>query len=335
MNNICQGCGSKFQSSNQSGIGYIPKEKLKESKYCERCFKIIHYGESLVVLTPQEIDNIIETVNNDQKHVLFILDILSLNQDIIDVYHRINYPKTLIINKYDLLKHLIKPNKIKEFLFSYYKVNDNILFISSINNHNVKEIIYYLEKYKINEAYLAGFINAGKSTILNTILGAYNQNIMSLTTSYIPHTTMNFINLKINENLTLIDSPGFSYPTYLSENLELLKKIDVKKKIRAVSYQMKTNESLIIEDLLNITFINNSNIIIYLSNKFKMKKGFKIKKYNLKLTIPADSDLVIKGVGFINFKNDTEIEVDLEDDSLIEIRPTIFGGKYEHNKNNE
>ncbi|NLA32584.1 MAG: hypothetical protein GX864_01370, partial [Mollicutes bacterium] len=91
MSNICQGCGSKFQSSNQGGVGFIPKEKLKNSKYCERCFKIIHYGESLVVLTPKEIDNIIDTVNNDQKHVLFILDILSLNQDIIDVYHRINY----------------------------------------------------------------------------------------------------------------------------------------------------------------------------------------------------------------------------------------------------
>lgn len=335
MSNICQGCGSKFQSSNQGGVGFIPKEKLKNSKYCERCFKIIHYGESLVVLTPKEIDNIIDTVNNDQKHVLFILDILSLNQDIIDVYHRINYPKTLIVNKYDLLKHLIKPNKIKEFLFSYYKINDNILFISSINNHNVKEVITYLNNYDIHEAYLTGFINAGKSTILNTILESYNQNIMNLTTSYIPHTTMNFINLKINDNLTLIDSPGFSYPDYLSNDLELLKKIDVKKKIRPISYQMKESESLIIEDLLNMTFKNNANVIAYLSNKFKLKKGFKIKKNNLKMTIPENSDLVIKGIGFINFKNESKIEVDVEDEKFLEIRPTIFGGKYEHDKDNE
>ena len=329
MNNICHGCGSHFQSSNQSGVGYIPKEKFGDSKYCERCFKIIHYGKSLVVLTPKEIENIIETVNNDHKHVLFIIDILSLNQDIIDVYHKINYPKTLIVNKYDLLKHIIKANKIKDFLFSHYQVTDNILFVSAVNNHNVKEIVDYLEKYKIKEAYLTGFINAGKSTILNKILSEYNQNILNLTTSYIPHTTMNFINLKIKENLILIDSPGFSYPDYISNNLELLKKIDIKKKIKPLSYQMKAGESLLIENLLNMTFYNKVNVIAYFSNKFNFKKGFKIKKYNLKIKVPKDSDLVIKGIGFICFKDTCEIELDLENDSLLEIRPTIFGGKNE------
>lgn len=325
MNNKCIGCGSVFQSTNSNSPGYITKEKVNDASYCERCFKIIHYGESLVVLAPKEIDSIIETVNNDHKHVLFITDLLSMNEDIINVYHKINYPKTLVINKFDLVKHLLKPHQIKDYLNKNYQIKDNVLFLSSINNHNIKDLIEYLDKSKINESYMVGFINSGKSTIINTILKMTNQEILGLTTSFIPHTTMNFINITINDHLTLIDSPGFSYSKFLCNNLDVLKKIDVKKKIRPVTYQMKEKETLVIKDLINVKCLNKCNLTVYLSNKFSIKKDYKINYKQVKIDISKNSDLVIKGVGFINFKNDCEIELGIEDESLIEVRPSIFG----------
>lgn len=327
MNKICQGCGAKFQSLNQSSPGYIPKEKAIDGVYCERCFKIIHYGESLVVLAPSEINSIIETVNNNENHVLFVLDLLSLNQDIVDLYNKITNAKTLIVSKFDLLSNVIKPNKIKDFLNTHYQIKDNILFVSSHNENSIDELIDYLLKYKINKAYLVGFINSGKSTLINTILKRQNQVILDLTTSFIPHTTMNFIEIKINKNLKLIDSPGFSYPNFLNNNLKILRKIDIKKRIKPLNYQMKKDQLLLIEDLINITFSNKSNVTVYLSNKFKLKKGFKITRHHLKMKVPSNSDLVIKGIGFINFKNNCEIEIDLEEKNLIEIRPSLFGGK--------
>ncbi len=327
MNKKCVGCGSIFQSLNPESPGYIKVEKKKDAKYCERCFKIMHYGESLIALIPSEIEKIIEVVNNDSEHVLFICDLLSLNSDIINLYHKIKYPKTLIINKYDLFKHLLKPDKVKSYLRDNENITDNILFISSVNNHNVKEIIDYLEKFKIKKSYIVGFINVGKSTIINTILKMTDKTILGLTTSYIPHTTMNFIEMKINEKLTLIDSPGFSYSSFLSNDLNLLKKIDTKKKIRPITYQMKENETLVIEDLVDISFINKANVTVYLSNKFKLKKDYKINRYYLKLNIPENSDLVIKGIGFINFKNTVDIEINIEDETLVEVRSSLFGGE--------
>lgn len=326
MNKKCIGCGSIFQSTNPQNPGYIIKDKIIDAQYCERCFKIIHYGEQSVVTIPKEIESIIDTVNKDTKHVLFITDLLSLNIDIINTYQKINYPKTLIINKFDLFKHLLKENKIKEYLYKHYNVQDNILFLTSINNHNVKDLLNYLDKYKINKSYIVGFINSGKSTLINTILKTNNQEIKGLTTSYIPHTTMNFINIKVTDNLTLIDSPGFSYANFLINNLTVLEKIDVKKKIRPVVYQMKNEETLVIEDLLNIKCLNKCNLTIYLSNKFKLRKDYKVKFNSVTFDIKANQDLVLKGVGFITFKNDCKIEVSLEDQDLFEIRDSIFGG---------
>ena len=48
MNKKCIGCGSVLQTEKPKEKGYIIKDKIKDSNYCERCFKIIHYGEEKV-----------------------------------------------------------------------------------------------------------------------------------------------------------------------------------------------------------------------------------------------------------------------------------------------
>lgn len=326
MSNVCKGCGSAYQSLNADSPGYIKKEKINDAKYCERCFKIIHYGKSLIVDIPADIDKIIDTVNKNDHHSLFLIDLLSLNQGIIETFNKINYPKTLVISKSDIFKSIIKPNKIKDYISKYYGIKENIVFISA-KNHETDDLLNYLSKNKIHKSYLLGFINAGKSSLLNEILKNNNQKIIGLTTSYIPHTTMNFINIKINDKLTLIDSPGFSYPIFLNNNIDLLKKMDMNKKMKPVTFQMKPNESLKIDDLLLITFLNKTGITIYMSNKFISKKEYKVNRGHIKYHIPSNSDLVIKGIGFINIKYESDIEIELNDETMIEIRPSIFGGQ--------
>lgn len=325
MNNVCHGCGSVYQSLNTDSPGYIKKEKMNDAKYCERCFKIIHYGKTLIVDVPADIDKIIETVNKDDNHSLFLIDLLSLNEDIVKTFNKINYPKTLVISKTDIFRNIIKPARIKEYITKHYGIKDNIIFISS-KNHETQDLLDYLNKNKIFKAYLLGFVNAGKSSLLNEILNINSQKIIGLTTSYIPHTTMNFINIKINDKLTLIDSPGFSYPIFLNNNIDLLKKMDINKKLKPITYQMKPRESLKIDDLVLLTFLNKSGATIYMSNKFVSKKEYKVNRKHVNYHVPANSDLVIKGIGFINIKNESDLEVDFIDESMLEIRPSIFGG---------
>ena len=49
MNKQCLGCGVILQTTNKDKIGYIPKNKLEDSNYCERCFQITHYNKSIIV----------------------------------------------------------------------------------------------------------------------------------------------------------------------------------------------------------------------------------------------------------------------------------------------
>ena len=41
----CLGCGAIMQMQDKNKIGYINEEKYMDAKYCERCFKLINYGE--------------------------------------------------------------------------------------------------------------------------------------------------------------------------------------------------------------------------------------------------------------------------------------------------
>ena len=46
----CLGCGSILQSENASKEGFVKLSVYDKSDYCERCFKIQHYGELLEIL---------------------------------------------------------------------------------------------------------------------------------------------------------------------------------------------------------------------------------------------------------------------------------------------
>ena len=44
----CIGCGAVLQNTNDNQIGYVPNLNTK-TKYCRRCFRIIHYNELEVI----------------------------------------------------------------------------------------------------------------------------------------------------------------------------------------------------------------------------------------------------------------------------------------------
>ena len=82
-----------------------------------------------------------------------------------------------------------------------------------------------------------------------------------------------------------------------------------------------------IEDKIFLKINSKSNsLTFYLSNELKIKKSFKssIKDFNLKLEIDDNSDIIIKGLGFINVKKATIVEIMLEGPEIIEVRKSIF-----------
>ena len=331
MTKKCSGCGYSLQNDDPTKLGYVPKTKSKNPNLCERCFKIIHYNDAKVVSLPIEQNKIINVVNKSNNHVLFLIDFLNINQKTIDVYHKIKRPKTLVISKSDIIPKYINVNKIVNWLKEYYSVDDDIIFTSSLKNKNINLLINYLNNKEINKTYLLGFTNTGKSSLVNAITSKYELNNRAITTSIVPNTTLDFMNIKINDNLTIIDSPGFTLKNniYDFNDLNFIKKINPKKFLKPITYQMKPKSSIIIDDKIRIENDDNKNsFTIYTSNQISFTKVFTSNRLNdlksKEYDINSNNDIVICGLGFINVKQKCKLKIYMDDLNLIEIRKSFF-----------
>ena len=97
MSKVCFGCGVKLQSVDKDKLGYIPEKKIDSAEYCMRCFRMIHYGENVEVTTPKEAKEIIKKINKDVRFVIFLVDFLNINKEVIDIFKSIKKEKVLVI----------------------------------------------------------------------------------------------------------------------------------------------------------------------------------------------------------------------------------------------
>ena len=322
--NRCQGCGIILQNNDVNKLGYIPKEKINET-LCERCFRLIHYNDLKIVELPA-ID-ILEKINKNGKYVFFLTDLLNINNEVINTFKSIKIPKTLIISKIDYLPKYIKKDKIKRWLQEEYEIKEEITFLSALKNFNIQTLKNTLNANNLKSAFLVGYTNVGKSTLVNKL----KENNL-ITMSVVPNTTLDFIKINIDDEYNLIDSPGLNYQKtiYEESNHNIIKKLNPKSVLKPITYQLKNNASLVIEDIIRIE--NKSpkcNLTIYMSNLLNIVKVYENNKLlkelnNKELIMEKDEDIVIKGLGFINVKSDSKLKIYLKNQDLIEIRQSFF-----------
>lgn len=316
MNKICFGCGAKLQCTDKNKIGYTPETKINTSFYCMRCYKLTHYGVEINDKEPKKINEILYLVNKDNKHTIFMCDILNLSDKVIDIYNKIKGKKILLISKIDILPKDIKIDKLKKYIIDKYNI-DNVKFISSNNNFGVISLIKYLDYNNIKDSYILGISNSGKSTLINKIIDVCESKINKTTISNKRNTTLDFIRLNINNMFTLIDSPGFIIDTYIND-------LKIVKEIKPVVYQIKEGDILKI-DKFYMKFTNKTNIVIYSYYDLECKKYYKEDlDYDNEIIVENNRDIVIQGLGFINVKNSSTIKLYNLDKEIIEIRESIF-----------
>ena len=314
MIKICYGCGVKLQSEKEGKEGYIPLNKIENSSYCKRCFQLMHYGKTTIEDVPKENKTIISAVNNAKESAVFLIDFLNINSEVINLFKDIKCPKVLVISKIDALPFTIKQNNLINFIKEYYEIKDDVKVVSSNKNIGLDSLFNYLYDKNFKTVYILGLSNSGKSTLINKIIKNYNINKNTITTSKVPNTTREFIRVKIDDYLTLIDTPGFVINSlnYLYE-----------KKINEKIFQMKKSEILKIDNLF-LKFHEDTNINLYLPTVVNVKKHFKEENFNESIEIEKDTDLVIKGLGFICFKNKSNISISNISKDLIELRKSVL-----------
>ena len=292
----CLGCGIDLQSEDEKELGFTPK---KDSKYCQRCFKLKNYHENnnLAKIMPDEV--LAEKINKQNIFTFFLTDPLNLNKKVISLYKKINSLKVLVITKIDILPKNLKYEIFLNNIKKIYDIKDVLLF-SSVNGYGKNNILKICQREK--EVMFSGITSSGKSSLINYL---FNED---LTTSEMKNTTQDFIKIK-KDNFTLYDAPGFNeiYP---------IKEISLKGSINPKIIHLKKDFSL---NINNIIIKTNSNFTLYLPKNILIKTKKDGNTYE-KIVIPTGSDLVIPSLGFLYFKEKTVLESNIKD---YEIRESV------------
>lgn len=298
MSKKCLGCGNLLDDNYDKDL-------------CERCFRLKYYGEYQVT-NKSNIDyfKILDSISENDL-VLYITSIFNINLEYLKKFKNV----IIVITKKDILPKSIKDLKIINYIKKHYGEYD-IEVISSVKNYNLDNLMDKIKKYNKNKVYLVGNTNSGKSTLLNKMIINYSDNNPSITTSIYPSTTLDVINVNI-DNITFIDTPGIidegSIINYIDNNT--LKVITPKKEIKPRTYQIKGKGSLIIENMIRLDYeVEIGSMTIYISNDVNIVRvGFNNNKLHelekKEFNLEKRKDIVITDLCFIKLIGLVKVQI--------------------------
>ncbi len=317
MNKKCNGCGAILQTVDSDNVGYIKEQNLEKSSLCERCFRIRNYGDYKVVIKDnEEYLNILKKVSDTKDLVILVVDVFNISEKLNELSNILSNPILLVLSKRDILPKDIYEQRILEYLDRYSLNIVDKLLISSNKNYQLDELLTMIKKYKkSNKVYVVGESNAGKSTLINKMLYNYSENNTTITTSLLPSTTLDMIEIDLSDDLILIDTPGLLDNGNII-NLVVgddLKKIVPSKEIKPITYQIKAKQTIMIDKYACLNFKEPTNVTLFLSNQLKIERFFdkrEPKKLVKKTLFVKDGeDIVINGLCFIKVSKSANIDV--------------------------
>lgn len=320
----CQGCGVILQDENVLQEGYTTN---LENDLCQRCFRMKNYGEYQVITkSNDEYIDILKEVGKTKDLVLYITDLLNIERNIEQIRSIIPNKMILVLNKIDVLPKSVKKENLKKYLENLDIHFEEIIVISTAKNYNIDYLLKRIKYFQTSKnVYVVGHTNAGKSSLINKLIKNYSDNTQELTMSPLPSTTLNMVQIEINDYLTLIDTPGLVDTGSILNQVDskMVKKISAKTEIKPRTYQLKKNQSIIIEDLIRIDYVEGekNSFTLFISNELKVRRLLNLfnntelkDKNKITYEMKYDEDLVISGLGFIKIVNKGLIDIYIDKD---------------------
>ncbi len=304
----CTGCGVLLQNENITQEGYVTN---LESNLCQRCFRMKNYGDYQVVTkSNEEFIEILKSVGKTKDLVLHIVDLLNLDKDLGAIREFLPNKMILVLNKRDALPKSVKDEKIIEYIRSLDLNYEDIVVISANKNYQIDLLMKKIKKYKTsNRIYVVGHTNTGKSSLINQMIKNYSDLNQELTISPLPSTTLNTVEIPLDQKLTLIDTPGLVDRENIANyvNSDILKKLVPKKEIKPKTYQIRKGQCLVVDKIFRIDYVEGArnSFTFYLPNGFKIKKMNATRQTILKdlakttYTLKYREDLVVNGLGWV------------------------------------
>lgn len=331
MTKQCLGCGIKLQDKNVLDEGFTTS---LNNDYCRRCFRLKNYGEMVPPSSfSTNYDEVISKIHKSQDLVVLVMDLFNGNS-IIEKIKSLTNNMIVVFNKKDILSRDIKEEKIMSYLESLIPNKKFYLLISANKNYEMDSLYDLLNREKTSKyVYFIGSANVGKSTIINKMIMNYSTSSKELTISPLPGTTIDMLEVPLNDDLVIIDTPGLIDQGNISNYLkpEILKIINPSSRIKPKSYQLKSGQDIMINDFIKIEYLEGSknSFTFYGSNKLKVirhkNQNDHLTNLNSREFIVQDfTDVVISGLGFIRIVLKGKIRIFCDINVQIKCRKSLL-----------
>ncbi|KRM62136.1 GTPase YqeH [Paucilactobacillus vaccinostercus DSM 20634] len=347
---ICIGCGATIQSDDPEQIGYTPKSAVEkgienDELYCQRCFRLRHYNEiAPVSLTDDDFLRLLNQIRDANALIVYVVDIFDFNGSLIPGLHRFvgDNPILLVGNKEDLLPRSLRRTKLMDWMRQQANLAGirpiDVTLVSAKRNHQISDLLELIEKYRADrDVYVVGVTNVGKSTLINQIIKQTTGVKELITTSRFPGTTLDKIEIPLDDGKQLVDTPGIIHPDQMAHVLPAgaLKYVAPQKEIKPRTFQLNDQQTIFLGGVARFDYVRGprNGVVAYFDNNLNLHRTklgnadeFYKKHVGGLLTPPAEnavtdfpqlerhefhltskSDLVIEGLGWITIPGDTTV----------------------------
>ncbi|NMP11171.1 ribosome biogenesis GTPase YqeH [Paenibacillus polymyxa] len=266
----CSGCGIAMQTTSPDLPGYIPEKLLtREPVICQRCFRIKNYNEtSSVAVDQDEFLKLLSQIGDKDALVIHIVDIFDFEGSLISGLQRFvgSNPVVLAVNKTDLLPKVTNWNKVRNWVQKQAKEQglrtEEIVLCSAKKNQGFDRLLDVVSELRGNrDVYVVGATNVGKSTLINRLIRDYSDMEQELTTSRYPGTTLDMVNIPLDDGKHIIDTPGIVYPWRFSEivSRQDLSAIMPDKPLKPAAYQLDAGQTLFFGGMARFDFVDGQH----------------------------------------------------------------------------
>ena len=268
---FCIGCGAAIQTTDKEQAGFTPSSALEKGLetgqvYCQRCFRLRHYNEiSDVNISDDDFIKLLHEVGESDALVVNVIDIFDFNGSVIPGLSRFVSGNDVLLvgNKKDILPKSVKDGKVTQWLTERaHEVGlrpVDVVLTSAQNKQAIKELMEKIESdRKGRDVYVVGVTNVGKSTLINAIIQEITGDKDIITTSRFPGTTLDKIEIPLDDGSYLFDTPGIIHRHQMAHYLTAknLKYISPKKEIKPKTYQLNPGQTLFLAGLGRFDFIS-------------------------------------------------------------------------------
>ncbi len=286
----CIGCGALIQTERKGELGYAPMSALlkgfeNEEVLCQRCFRLRHYNEIQPVdLTDDDFRLLLNEISTTDSLVVYVMDVFDFSGSLIPGLHRFvgKNPVLLVGNKVDVLPKSLKRSKIKDWMRQQANVAGlrpiDVMLTSGKSGDDVPELLDMIEKYREGRSvYVVGVTNVGKSTLINQIIkDATGDSKDVITTSRFPGTTLDRIEIPLDDDTFIIDTPGIIHQDQMAHYLtpKDLKYVSPQKELKPKTYQLNPEQTLFMGALARFDFIQGekAGITAYFENNLMIHR---------------------------------------------------------------